>query len=83
MLCVSSFRSAVSGPAQGVVMNLFFLCRPYATGHSSYKTKTHKNYNDSFSSLGSSLTKRSGRYDDNKNSFNEIPVPSQSTNYIS
>ena len=52
------------------------------TEYSRHWTKTLKNCNDSFSFLGSSLTK--GQEDDDyKDSPNEIPFPSQGTQLTS
>ena len=61
------------GPRVCVDVNIFFLCRPYVTVYSRHWTRTHKNCDNSFS------TNRSGRYDDNKDSLNEIPFLSQRT----
>ena len=60
-----------------VVVNLFFLCRPYVTRIQQKLDKKPQNCNDSFS-CGSILT--TSQHDgDNKDSLNELPFSSQRT----
>ena len=79
MLSTKDSSSAQLEQEPHLVVNMFFLCRPYVTGYRRHQARTHNNCDDSFSSLGSSLTRRSGWYDDNKDSLNAIPFPSQGT----
>ena len=62
------------------MLNMFFLCRQYVTGHSRDQTRTHKNCKKFF--LFSWIV--SGQEDDDfKDGLSEIPFPSQRTQMTS
>ena len=66
-----------------VDVGVFSLCGPYVRGYSRRWTRTHKNFNDSFSSLGSSLTKGSRKMMITRIVSMDIPFPSQTTQMTS
>ena len=59
------------GTKHSVAVDLFFLCRPYVTRTQYTPIKNPQNSDDSFSSLGSSLT-TSQHDDEYKDDLNEL-----------